>query len=117
MAFMKPVAEHFAAYIVDTDHGVEIVPESVCGTIKIEDNEPCDNGLEAYIEVSHIFDVERRQGWFARLSADGYLDCTSWNGPHETKALALAAVKEMYEVDNNGELEKEFPESAERGTS
>ena len=31
-------------------------------------------------------------GFFARLSAPGYLDCTEWVGPFVTEAEALAAV-------------------------
>ena len=35
MAFMKPVAEYFTAYRVETEDGVEIVPESLCGPDRI----------------------------------------------------------------------------------
>jgi hypothetical protein len=45
-------------------------------------------------------------GWYARLSADGYLDCTDWQGPYATADEALDAVKEQFDVDDNGELDE-----------
>jgi len=42
-------------------------------------------------------------GWYARLSAPGYLDCTEWSGPFERGDDALAYVCELYEVDEDGE--------------
>jgi hypothetical protein len=38
MAFMKPTAEHFAAYHVETSEGTEVVPESVCGKLDMSAN-------------------------------------------------------------------------------
>lgn len=34
------------------------------------------------------------KAWFARLSADGYLDCTDWIGPFETET---EAIKELFD--------------------
>jgi hypothetical protein len=31
-------------------------------------------------------------GYYSRLSAPGYLDCTEWGGPHETQYLAMEAL-------------------------
>ncbi len=42
-------------------------------------------------------------GWYGRLSAPGYLDCTDWSGPFPTAEEALAYVMEFYEVDENGD--------------
>ena len=110
MAFMRPVAERFAAYHVETNAGTEVVPEEVCGEISCkvceQTGEICSEtqqALASYVEGSAIDSVERKEGWYARLSAPGYLDCTEWDGPHETAELALAAVKEFYEVDDNGD--------------
>jgi len=41
----------------------------------------------------------RRSGFFARLSAPGYLDCTEWSGPFETYEEAQQWVEEFYQVD------------------
>lgn len=35
-------------------------------------------------------------GYYSRLSAKGYLDCTEWLGPHETEEEAVAALLEAY---------------------
>lgn len=48
-------------------------------------------------ETSYTLTVET--GWWARLSADGYMDCTDWSGPFATEAEAREHIKEQYEVD------------------
>ena len=104
MAFMRPVAERFAAYHVETSHGTEIVPEDACGSINASNLG--DNDLESlyqYLEGDKIEGVERKEGWYASLSAPGYMDHTEWDGPYDTAELAIAAVKEFYEVDDNGD--------------
>jgi hypothetical protein len=35
-------------------------------------------------------------GWFHRLSAPGYLDCTDWCGPFDTRGEAEEACAEVY---------------------
>lgn len=46
---------------------------------------------------------ENCSGYYSRLSAPGYLDCTEWLGPFKTEAEALAYVMDAFEVDENGE--------------
>lgn len=106
MAHMRPVADHFAAYHVDTECGTEIVPADLVGTIDLGTEPTCEEwkGLLTFLEGSRIHGVERHEGWYARLSAPGYLDCTSWDGPHASKGEALCAVKDQFEVDDDGEL-------------
>jgi len=36
-------------------------------------------------------------GWYFRLSAPGYLDCTDWTGPYETEEEANEALAICYE--------------------
>jgi hypothetical protein len=38
--------------------------------------------------------------WFSRLSAPGYLDCTDWEGPYDTKKEALKGLYEIYGQDD-----------------
>ena len=38
----------------------------------------------------------KKRGWFARLSAPGYLDCTDWSGPFASPAEASGYLREMY---------------------
>ena len=75
--------------------------------------------MRSTFEVEH---VERKEGWYGRLSANGYLDCTEWEGPHATEQEALDAVKEAFDVDDEGELIEDqidevidYVESHERG--
>lgn len=38
------------------------------------------------------------EGWYARLSAPGYLDCSDWHGPFKTEAEALDELVEQYDL-------------------
>ena len=38
----------------------------------------------------------KRRGWFARLSAPGYLDATDWAGPFKTAEEASDYLDEVY---------------------
>ena len=114
MGFMKPVAEYMVVYHVETNAGTELVPEDVCGALDeaggLTPFESVENlaKLANYLEdPEHVAGVERHEGWYGRLSADGYLDCTSWDGPHESEFAALDAVKELYDVDDEGDLLEE----------
>ena len=42
----------------------------------------------------------RSKGWFARLSAPGYLDSTDWMGPFKTEEEAIQALKDQYGDDD-----------------
>ena len=77
MAFMVPVTEY-----MNSDEAREI--QEAC----IE-----DGGDPGELEA----------GWYSRLSAPGYMDCTEWTGPFKTGDEALAYCMEMYEVDEDGE--------------
>lgn len=55
-----------------------------------------ENDLPAEAEVLDRF-VEK---WFARMSADGYLDTTEWEGPHESEDQALYDLYVLYGQDN-----------------
>lgn len=43
-----------------------------------------------------VFDA----GFFARLSAPGYLDCTDWEGPFATEGEARAYIRDTWDVDD-----------------
>ncbi len=99
MAFMRPVASYFAAYDVDTDSGSYIVPVDVCGA-------RCSKkDLLRYTEGTEVYSKKKVKGWFARLSASGYMDATDWQGPYKTEKAALDAVKDHYEVDDEGDFD------------
>ena len=109
MAFMKLDVQFFTAYHVDTECGTEIVPTAIAGAIDLDAEPTTDawEGLLMYCEGSRIEGVEKKTGFYARLSAPGYLDCTSWDGPHATREAALLSVRETYDVDADGETESD----------
>jgi hypothetical protein len=107
MAFMRPTAEHLTMYHVDTlEGGTEYVPRDVCGTLgmRAETFESDCLQLRPYLEGHRVTEIEQRTGWYGRLSAAGFLDCTSWLGPYNSRRLALEAVKDEFECDDNGDF-------------
>lgn len=107
MGFMIPVAERMVMYHVETNAGTELVPEDVCGALEHESQDPlcadCVETLLPYLEGNRVEGYEPKEGWYGRLSAPGYLDATHWDGPYRSADEALDAVKEFYEVDDNGD--------------
>jgi hypothetical protein len=70
--FMNPFAYHFTA-----DEAAELNESYADGYLDDEDK-------------------SGRAGWYSRLSAPGYLDCTDWLGPFETEDEAFEALYDMY---------------------
>jgi hypothetical protein len=114
MSFMQPEAVQMVMYHIETNVGTEYVPEDVCGHIGL-DMHPDDvyEQVEGYLEGSEVNDFVRYEGWYGRLSASGYMDCTDWMGPYATSEDALAAVKEEYECDDNGDTPEDDDEECE----
>ena len=98
MGFMEPQAEHMHAWHVDTMTGGEIVPADLVGML------PTADGLQDYLDAPALTDddgnleMTLETGWYARLSAPGYLDCTDWHGPEPTEEAALAALAEALDA-------------------
>lgn len=90
--FMSPEIWHGSYWKVDTNNGIELYP---CDYF--------DSFTVAYVTNCDKDDIERATGFFARLSAPGYLDCTEWCGPFNTEAAALAYLTDTY-GDDNGEV-------------
>ena len=89
--FMQPEIYKDRAYIVETTHGTGVVPWKLVGNVKEMDY------LEDYLEGAPYDDQELviKEGYLARMSAPGYLDCTEWS-IHDTEEEALAYLEEMY---------------------
>jgi hypothetical protein len=49
-----------------------------------------------YLDPTDPRHVESGPGYFSRLSAPGYMDCTGWNGPYETEEEAVAELLSVY---------------------
>ena len=98
MGFMQPQAVHMKMLVVETTAGTEHVPLDLVGAV----GDPAD--LQDYVEGEVLLDSDgapdtvEEEGWWARFSAPGYLDCTSWVGPYETEKAALDGLAEVYGV-------------------
>lgn len=87
--FMKPDVRIGSVFIVDTNVGTEVVPMSVAGRLEFhKPNQTYTRGrtfehlvawVYPYCEGKQIESVTLKKNvWFGRLSAPGYLDCTPW---------------------------------------
>lgn len=93
MAFMVPQYDKTEMWSVETTCGTELIPCDVA--------EGNSDGLADYLEGKQLegAEIEKTAGWFCRLSAPGYMDCTEWSGPFETIEEAKAEIESMYDVD------------------
>ena len=86
--FMQPSVEYGSWHVVETTHGTYVVPADLCDGTVAE--------VREYVEGKPL-GVETRDGWGARLSAPGYMDCTDWT-LHESEGEARACLVETYDL-------------------
>ncbi len=104
MAFMRPIAEKMTMYLVGTNAGNFNVPAEELSSDDFDARGRVRRDkIVKYTEGSEVYSVRKRKGWFAHLSAPGYMDQTEWDGPYKTEQKALDAVKKQYEVDDEGD--------------
>ena len=91
-SFMQPQVQFDHYYEVDTTHSTEIVPCDVLGqqlgtiTARLL-TDYCEGRICEPDDKLHP-----RTGWLARMSADGYMDCTAWcDFPTELEAWQYLA--------------------------
>jgi hypothetical protein len=101
MAFMSPKIVNMTCYHVETSHGTETVPGELC------DVDPADpktwGALSDYLEGTDPTEVTKQTGYYARLSASGYSDCTDWMGPYTSYGDAMSELCDQYDCDENGD--------------
>ena len=95
MSFMeKQVTEKKLWWIVETTQGTECLPVDLIG------KEPADSeAFRDYCE-GDVQSWEQREGFGARLSAPGYLDCTPWS-VFDTQEEAEKYLDETYGDDED----------------
>lgn len=101
MPFMQPQVEHGRWYVIDGPAGTECVPADLVGVAPTGTRAtlfPVPAPLRDYCENRECWSVELRDGWGARLSAPGYLDCTPWS-VFDTRAEAEAHLRDTYDPD------------------
>jgi len=109
---MQPVVYAGKAYLVETNHGTEVVPYDLVGGLMATDGVLMAVGVKVdgdsvdyrplldFIESANVESVELRDGFLARMSAPGYMDCTAWE-LHDTAAKAEASLREHYMDDED----------------
>ena len=84
--------EHF--YRITTDYCEEyLIPESVCSSNQVPDN---PESFDEYCETGTPIEIDCVFGYFARMSAPGYTDCTEWIGPFDTEDEAKQHLDDYY---------------------
>jgi len=111
VSHLIPQAVHGLFVVCETTHGKEMFPADLVGVdepfeaVLLGTDEPTDPvtpelaGAIDPLVSGILIEVECVRGWFARLSAPGYLDCTEWCGPFSSEQEASAYLKRMYEDD------------------
>lgn len=103
MAFMQPQVYEGTYFQIETTAGTETVPADLVHHqvgVSTKHNSLASDAV-AYLEGTPInYDevLVPKNGWLARMSAPGFLDCTSWSA-HETEDEAKAFLTEMYDCD------------------
>lgn len=92
---MRPVVEFVTMWSVETTRGIELVPDDLVGT------DPTLGALMDFCEGTPLRDAEPElvTGYFCRLSAPGYMDCTEWTGPFATEVGARLYLADTYDID------------------
>lgn len=94
--FMNPQFHEGSVYLVETNHGTEIVPLEVCGYAG-EWGGIVASALVDYLEGTPLqpdATPEQLTGVYWRLSAPGYLDCTAWSFADSL----IEAIRDCYEL-------------------
>ncbi len=60
---------------------------------------PCVSYLTEQEAIEYTDDEEAEPGYYARLSAPGYMDCTDWQGPYADEEAALTGLYETFGDD------------------
>ncbi len=85
IAFMQPAIE-FGTFIVgETTEGTVVLHPDVFETEK----KRC--------KLLRSERWRKKQGWFGRLSAPGFFDCTDWSGPFDSEKEAKEFLSDMYD--------------------
>jgi hypothetical protein len=103
MGFMEPqITDKERWAQVETNCGTEFVPLEQLGLTLPDGIGACTELLRDYLEGNRVFSVQEREGYGARLSAPGYLDCTEW-AIFDTEEEARAYLEETYGEEDRGD--------------
>ncbi|MNK49863.1 hypothetical protein D3C87_687280 [compost metagenome] len=98
MAIMKPQVYQGDYFAVNTSQGTEVVTADDVGRTCATHVEALLNYLSGTPDDADEL-CELKNGWLARMSAPGYLDCTDWTA-YPTEAAARAALDDMFDTED-----------------
>lgn len=121
MSFMQPEIVKQGFYIVDGPCCTEHIPDDVASLPDYDewdqlDNQAdyddqddwylkaCHDALKDYTSNNKFYIIEHKQGYGARMSAPGYLDCTEWTFC-DTLEESIEELLSNYGTQDDGELE------------
>ncbi len=96
MSFMEPEIIHGTWYEIETNNGTWFVPVDLIG----EPENNFEEKLVQYTEGTKVYSWNIKEGYGARLSARGYLDCTDWS-VFDTEEEAREFLIDTYDVEEN----------------
>lgn len=99
MSHMQPETYKGDYWVVETTAGTEIIP---CAVESNPDN------LAMFLEGDQQAPATKHHGWLARLTAPGYLDCTTWitETTEEGARAELARTYDLCSVCMNDDTEE-----------
>lgn len=111
MPHMQPFIEQGEWYLIDGPAGTEYIPCDIVGHVQPYNGQgsiDIPGDLADYCENKTCWQIEKVEGFGARLSAPGYLDCTEWS-VFETEEEAKTYLAETYDLcpDCLGELDED----------
>ena len=100
MSFMQPQIVFGRWVQVEGNVGTEIIDADLVGEIEPYQGPaiPTPDSLADYCENTQVSEIKVVEGYGARLSAPGYLDCTPWS-VFETEEEAQVYLDEQQEDD------------------
>ncbi len=84
-SFMQHATEYGTFYVGETTEGTTILHRDIFETEK------------RHYKLLRGERWRKRRGWFGRLSASGYLDCTDWSGPFDSEKEAKEFLSDLYD--------------------
>lgn len=92
--------------LIDGDAGTIFIPSDIDPRVKIAldqgDDALAEQFVMDYYDGAHVYSVELIEGYGARMSAPGYMDCTSWD-VFDTLEAAEQHLRDEYPQDDEDE--------------
>lgn len=96
MSFMQKQIKYGRWILVDGPLGTDAIPFDVVFTSQNRKTmHPTFDDVRHYTENEEAFSIDIIDGYGARLSAPGYMDCTSWS-VFDTEGEARESLEDQY---------------------